>query len=342
MSSTWTNNLFLLLLSTSTCNVKMDVSRLDVPDVSRLDLHMEYSDGENYNFNSQAMGSQSGCSNNGSSYSTSTYGPYTPTSARSTPPRSNSLDFGSSFASSVDSYPFDITPPSSAVSAYFPLDMATGDGSEYFETGITATPSRNAVGYNGLASNCGGQMSLTPQTMDFYSFASDTCTPTMVPTSMQVIQSGAQPWDSWSMWGQTSNSPVDFHHRQTPMATRTFRSMDTVKQEDLTSPSNCSSTSGLRSEVSMSPTCYSALAARRRVSVEDASTALQRVQGDASPSLRPKLRAELRRTESYSSMVTDDGIQVKTIPSSKSKCDYPGCTARPFKRVEHMKRHKLS
>ncbi|KAJ4306665.1 hypothetical protein N0V88_000029 [Collariella sp. IMI 366227] len=73
----------------------------------------------------------------------SSYGSPAPTSGRSTPSFSTALDFGpsfsSSFVSSVDSNSFDLSPPSSATSTYFPMSPKHAHASEFAYPGLPMT-----------------------------------------------------------------------------------------------------------------------------------------------------------------------------------------------------------
>ncbi|KAK3683889.1 hypothetical protein B0T22DRAFT_520289 [Podospora appendiculata] len=254
-----------------------------------------------------------------SSSSTSpTYGPFTPSSGQSTPPRSNSMDFSSSFASSADSFAYDLTPPSSAMSAYFPMDLRMGNCADFLQTGIPITPLRNQAEFSGLPySSCGDQLAAS-QAIEFYSYTNALGPSPFVFTPMQSAQPGDS-WETWSTWPQAEDSPVSFEFgKPCSSIPSTLRSSTTVKQE--TTPF----LSGL-SDIS-----------RRRLFTEEAkqkTAALQKVQRDPN---RARIKAKKRQ-----GLYTETGIPLKTVPARGFMCDYPGCTTgKKYQRKEHMKRHQ--
>ncbi|KAK3314774.1 hypothetical protein B0H66DRAFT_627489 [Apodospora peruviana] len=119
-------------------------------------MHLSFNDNSSFSFSSHTMGDSSSSSTSSSCHS-SNYCPHTPTSGRSTP-RSNSLDFGSSFSSS-GSFAVHLTPPSSATSAYFPRDLnMTGDGSDFLQTPVTPTRDHMRTNFSDLSlGGCDGQ-----------------------------------------------------------------------------------------------------------------------------------------------------------------------------------------
>ncbi|KAK3387477.1 hypothetical protein B0H63DRAFT_470119 [Podospora didyma] len=223
-------------------NNKMELG--DLP-MCELRVDMNFNDSENFCFGHQAMGCLPS-SADGSSYASS-FGPYTPVSRRSTPPFTNLLDHGSSFASSFN---YELTPPASAMSSCFPAGPNTGNAPEFFQSGFPLTPSRNQFDVHGVHLNdFRGQLASHNTLM--YSFGNDLGSSPLVPTPVQAIPA-SQTWeDSWSTWVQTG-SPISF------------------KSSDI---------QGLENAKGPSP---SEAAARRRLFVEEArqkTTALQRAQG---------------------------------------------------------------
>ncbi|KAK0612854.1 hypothetical protein B0T17DRAFT_498807 [Bombardia bombarda] len=271
------------------------------------DLQLDFGDGEGFNFGSQPMACPPS-SSNGSPYTSSTYGPYTPTSGRSTPPphRSGSMDFACSFGSSVDSLPYNLTPPSSAMSAYFPMDLGGNDGTDFFQGGIPVTPSRNAPDFSGFSlGSCGGQ--LTPsQSMEFYSFSNELGHSPVAPTPIQNVQ-------DFSAWAQ-ADSPINFEKQPSPAVNNTLRSMAQARQDGK----------------------------RRRRFTEEAkhkTAALctpQRAQQEYLMDVRPHMMND----KSPGDLITRP---VNTIPAGGFKCDWPSCTHnKKYQRKEHMKRHVKS
>lgn len=270
-----------------------------------------------------------------SSYSFASNGPFTPSSGSSTPARHNSMDFGpSSFAPPVDNV---FTPPPSSVSAYFPLNMKAGDGSDLFAPGIPLTPSRTQVNnnvhpmqyYNDVATHF-----TSPQQMDYYTFHNGLAPSPLAPSpAVQAIQPG-NTYDAWSVWEQ-AESPI-FSKFLSPSSS-SCRSVSRVKQEGDMSPMSAGGHS------------YPSPTEKRQLYVEEArqkTTALQMVQSDAPLAPRPSMHMNGEgkpEHESHSSYgpgsILIDPIQ--RVSAGTNICDYPGC-GKTYRRSEHLKRHKTN
>ncbi|TPX08871.1 uncharacterized protein E0L32_009689 [Thyridium curvatum] len=254
------------------------------------------------------------CPSTSSSFSSasSSYDPFTPTSGRSSPTRRPSVDFESSFYS--DPAGFDMTPPSSAVSSYFPIHhhMKNDMEPDFLPNGMPVTPSR--YGSNMLDATLASHSwhgPLTPtHSMDMYSFAESMgSSPFMVPTPAHSIYNGNS-CDVPTLWSMGMDSPVTFENHPSPL-----KSM-----RDDGSP-------------------FAFNRPRRRLFMEDAqqkSNVLQRVQQAAHMPLRSSGKRD--RTGAVVSS-GHNGVSVQRIAAGAFKCDVPGCSSKPFKRMEHLKRH---
>ena len=301
---------------------------MDLTDLPMLNIPLNFGNDGDFDFNGLPTGWSSG-SISGSSYASSSFGPHTPTSGRSSPPFSTSFDFGSSFASSVDTVPFDLTPPSSATSTYFPMTPKTGPVSDFVYPGFPATPSRGQLDFSGLPlSSCATQ--LTPsQTMDMdCSFAINQLGlyPQLATPSPSAqydhLSSAASHW-------MYPDSPIRFEQlsptRLTGAAQLVKQGPQSVKQEPQESP--------------MTPMTPST-PTRKRALMDEArnrTTALQQQVRQCSPSpTRPRIKREKKRR---TFRMGDGSFAADNIePASSYKCPVEGCSKR-YRRSEHMKRH---
>ncbi|KAK0651498.1 hypothetical protein B0T16DRAFT_80701 [Cercophora newfieldiana] len=273
-------------------------------------MKTEFSDSDGFGFDAHVMGYPP---SSASSFSSdSSFGPFTPTSGRSTPPGSDGLDINTSF-SSAGPFSFDLTPPSSAMSAYFHLDMKSitpEDPCALFQPRLLATPSRNHFSTSGLPYSNDFNSQTPSQPMDLCTFT-DGLGPSPLPlTPMRPVQ-GGESWDPWPMWVEPESPLFDSRH-QTPL-----QQPVSVKHER-ESPASCLADN----------------ASRRRFfnTVKDRATALHQVQQE-SPS-----RSRQRPSKKDPNIVVVDGLQVKTIRSEKHFCKWAGCTKR-FQKKEHLVRH---
>ena len=274
------------------------------------------------NFAGAMVPSNGSIGSSGSSYASS-FGPHTPLSGASTPPRSYSFDFtasrtgsldsSASFATSIDSNPFDLSPSSSSASACFPQVH----GSDMCQTDFPLTPSRSQLDFPNYSVNgYEGQLSPT-DTMEYF-YADSLGQSTIMATQSGAV-SAIQAWDNqWSKW-QQADSPINFE-RHTP--TRLVQSIHGLKLEEAGQFERD---------------------AKKRILMEEAklrATALHQAQQEqhhTSPLASRSSRARpLRQTRTRLTQDADIG----NIPPSAHHCDFPGCTARPYRRNEHLKRHQ--
>ncbi|KAI1480814.1 hypothetical protein F4774DRAFT_418027 [Daldinia eschscholtzii] len=284
-----------------------------------MDMHhhmsMKVNFGDEFHLESQAVscGSSTG-SFSSASTSSSLPEPFTPTSGRSTPGiRSLSMD------QDAVAYPtptgFDLTPPSSAFGGYFPPD-AKADIHRYMD-------------YNGASPSPSRKSSMQSQSMDLdyapilpASYASlpgqdhviehansqsmghypfgEYATPPHFPVSANAYHLDNSACDASSMWAWNGHSPVSFFGRGHPSASPSPSQSLSSRERSVLTPSYLSSH------------------VKRRVGVH-------RVQQKTS-ALR---KAQHRH-----------GVRIERIAAATFKCDYPNCTKGPFKRQEHLKRHK--
>ncbi|KAM7186355.1 hypothetical protein V8F20_011422 [Naviculisporaceae sp. PSN 640] len=167
-----------------------------------LDVHLGMN--ESFSLSPQTLTSASTISSCNSDYS-----PFTPTSGRSTPPRSNSMDFGASFDSYNSMSSYDFTPPSSAVSTSFSINSSfTSDGSGFLLPELPVTPTRNRANPEFSCMNlspCGGQTQTTPsQDISAYSFNEDPFN-----SAFTLTPGYGNNWDASPMWVHP-DSPMSF------------------------------------------------------------------------------------------------------------------------------------
>ncbi|KAK3944504.1 hypothetical protein QBC46DRAFT_165754 [Diplogelasinospora grovesii] len=297
-----------------------------------MDMKLEFRDDDRFSYSNPPVGYPA--SNNCSSYASTPYGPFTPTSGRSVSPRVK-LDFESSFGS-VDSYSssFDLTPPSSAVSTYFPMDLKSQEPHSFLQQVMHTSPSHNSLEH-GLPYNNHSRShqpaAAHAHPADIYTFTHGHGPSYHPPQSVHTLPA-SQPWDNWSIWA-ADNSPISFekkNHPSPPSAHPTLQSMTMMTPSrhggDITPPPY-HSTGG-------------SSAARRRLFLDEVrhkSTALQHKvqQNNFSPPSKPTRACKTEKV-----LIAGRPIAVPKILSGAFKCDFPGCTSKPFKRMEHLKRHK--
>lgn len=200
---------------------------MEIPDAVMRDLHLDVHLGlsEGFSLSPQTLTSASTVS----SCTSSDYSPFTPTSGRSTPPRSNSMGFGASFDSYSSMSSYEFTPPSSAVSTSFSMSSSfTNDGSELFLSDLPVTPTRNRANAEFSALNfsgCGSQTQTTPsQNISVYALNEDPFN-----TAFTLTPGYGHNWDaSSSMWVHP-DSPMSFPVIPTPPQVP-MRSLDGVKR----------------------------------------------------------------------------------------------------------------
>lgn len=275
------------------------------------------------NFAGAMVPSNGSIGSSGSSSYASSFGPHTPLSGTSTPPRNNSfgfnasrtgsLDSTSSFATSIDSNPFDLSPPSSSTSACFPQVH----GSDMCQTNFPLTPSRSQLDFSSYPVN-GYESQLSPtRTMDYY--YADSLGQSTIMTAPSGVVSASQAWDDqWSKW-QQADSPINFEIH-TP--TRLVQSIHGLKLEEADQYEREAKKRILMEEAKL-----------RATDLHQAQQEQHRTTPLASRSSR--VRA-LRQTRTRRTQDSDIG----NIPQSAHHCDFPGCTDGPYRRNEHLKRHQ--
>jgi hypothetical protein len=325
---------------------------MEVTGMSMCNMHLDFNDDVDFDFSSLPAGCPSG-SISGSSYASSSLGPHTPTSGRSTPPFSTSFDFGSSFASSVDSVPFDIATPSSATSTYFPMTPEAAPVSDYAYPVFPVTPSRGQLGFPGHPlSGCGTQ--LTPsQSMHCNFLANQFGAPpslSTAPSVMTQFEHLSVP-DMASHWAYP-DSPISFNQQPAP---RLVDSAQSIKQEfvQLVKQEFEDDSMPLSTTTPSSSARKLALMGQAR----HRTTALQHAQ-QCPPRSKVRTTRVQRVRKPCAARVTDDNdgndnrdsdnddeddgfdFTVDSVePKSTFKCPVEGCKAKPYHRNEHMKRH---
>lgn len=327
---------------------------MELTGMAMCNMHLDFNEEVDFDFSNLPAGCPSG-SISGSSYASSSFGPHTPTSGRSTPPFSTSFDFGSSFASSVDSVPFDITPPSSATSTYFPMTPEAAPGSDYAYPVFPVTPSRGQLAFSGHPlSSCGGQP--TPlQSMHCNFLINQLGSHPPLSTTPSVMTQFDHLSDVASHWAYP-DSPINFNQQS---AATLVDSIQSIKHEFAQS---------IKQEFeddSMSPFTPSTTARKRALMGEarHRTTALQQAQWcPPRPNMRTtQVKRERKPRTARGKVDNSDGdgddndnsddddddddcnFAVDSIePKSTFKCPVAGCKAKPYRRNEHMKRHMKS
>ncbi|KAJ9138671.1 hypothetical protein NKR23_g8314 [Pleurostoma richardsiae] len=294
----------------------------DISLSASMDMGMDFDDGFALSSHPMTYQSSRGSFSTASSFCgpfTPTSGRFTPVSGRSTPQqRPPSMDLDCSFGSTVD---FELTPPSTATSSYFPMHMKGNPVPDMFPRGLPATPTRYSnmldVGMLHQDSMDGFTQS---QSMDMYSFSEGLSpSPFMIPTPPQSFH-GAPGCDMSAIWSYQPDSPITFLDKQSTPTVPTVKSMGSIKIDDLEESSRLSGTA-------------------RRLFVSNAqqrTSALRRA--TTTPSIR---RSRLEKGEEGFETVDKSGFLVKTIAKGKHVCDFPECRGqnKSFNRMEHLKRH---
>ncbi|KAK3298017.1 uncharacterized protein B0H64DRAFT_136209 [Chaetomium fimeti] len=292
---------------------------MELTEAPVLNLSLDFGNDADFDFNSLGAGWPSG-SVSGSSCASSSFGPHTPTSGRSTPHYSASFDFSSSFASSTGVVPFDPSPPSSATSTYFPMTPKSSNVSNFVYPVFPATPSRGQ-----LVFSCDPLSSytaqLTPsQNMDCSFPMNHVDSHSYLAASSALGQYDHLP-NGVSHWTYP-DSPISFDQHSPAGAAQSVQSIKQEFDEDMMTP--------------MTPS----VATKKRVLMDETrhrAMALQQQMQQCSPSksrTRAK-RAKKRRTGAAG----DDNFSMDAVePATKCKCPVEGCDKR-YRRSEHMKRH---
>ncbi|EAQ86981.1 hypothetical protein CHGG_08234 [Chaetomium globosum CBS 148.51] len=288
-----------------------------------LNISLDFGNDAEFEFNNLGAGWPLG-SASGSSCASSSFGPHTPTSGRSSPHYSGSFDFGSSFASSTGVVPFDHSPPSSATSTYFPMTPKTSNVSSFVYPVFPTTPSRGQLVFScdPLSSYA---VQLTPsQNMDcsFPVNHLDSHPYMDAPPALgryDHLSMGASHW-------AYPDSPISFDQQHSPVGVA--QPVQSIKQEfdeDTKTP--------------MTPMTPS-ITAKKRVLMDQTrhkTMALQQQMQQFSPS-RTRTRAK-RGKKCGTAAVGDDNFSMGAVePATKCECPVEGCD-KQYRRSEHMKRH---
>jgi hypothetical protein len=302
-------------------------SKMDLHGLPTLKISLEFGDDE-FSFNrfpGDHPGSICGTTyaSSSSSPSSSSFGPQTPTSGRSTTPFSTSFDFASSFTSSADTASFDFSPPSSAPSAYFPMTPEAGNVSGPVYPIFPFTPSRGPLDFSGHPlGGCGSQLAPS-QTMDMdCSFFVSHLGANPLPSTPSGLAQFGQLSDTAPHWPYP-DSPISFD-QQSPM--RLNGTAQSIKQEH---------------EDDMEAQFTPSNAVMRRALIEEArhrTTMLHQQVQRCSPS---PVRARIKREKKPLPMIRGDSRLPlgKVERTGAFKCPMEGCQQRPYRRSEHLKRH---
>lgn len=276
--------------------------------MSVLDISMEFASDPDFDFNGPPLGWPSG-SVSGSSYTSSSFGPHTPNSGRSTPHFSNSFDYGSSFAS-VEPISYDAAaPPSPTMPTYFHPNNKDGRVSDIIFPACTAPSPWGGVNMLGQSfTGCSSQI-MPPQPIMEFSFPSHQMashhympSPPALSQQQHNISHGPTHWTY-------PDSPISFG-QQSPI-TRPVEAMRTSKRESQEQP--------------MTPRSPSVAETKRVPETQyKASTKPKRDR-------KRRVAAEVGGDE--------DELAVDAVePASTFQCPIEGCNNR-YRRTEHMKRH---
>ncbi|KAL1870413.1 hypothetical protein VTK73DRAFT_2651 [Phialemonium thermophilum] len=296
-----------------------------------LNMDLKLDTDDTYSLGSRSMTCPS--LNTSFSDASSAYHPFTPTSGCSTPiRRSSSTHFDGSFSSYSDT-PFDLTPPSSAVSTQFPYDFKPGTPQDMLFHALPSTPSKYSVMMDAGLDSHGLNGQLTPpQAIDFLPFSSFH-NPFVSPGHHSL--DGSDEVENQRLWSQmTGEAPIDFDDDIGPT------DMSGLYHSSAVLCSNQGNSGFLAS-----PYRPQSMASRRQLHISEAQqkgAALQNLQKE-SPRLRTRASTRPRRVAKQaarSSAIPMCG-PVKNIPLRQYYCDQ-GCTGKAYSRQEHLKRHFLT
>lgn len=295
---------------------------MELTDLPVGNMHRDFNRDGDFDFN----GFPADCSSasvSGSSYASSSFSPQTPISHPSTPPLANSLDFGSSFGSSADAIPFDLTPPSSATSPRFPMALkAEGTASGFVPACFASSSSRGQHGFSSHALASYGTQLTPSDTLDCGFFVNEAGAHSLFSISSSLIQTD-QSWGKPITHWPHADGLMSVNGGPSPLR-------------------NPSAVQSIRSEAGdekMPPFLLSA-AARKQARFEEArhvTTALHGAQQRSPPiAARPhaKTKKQIGRFATRSGDMTMDSAQ-----AGKFRCPYDGCKTGPYRRKEHLKRH---
>jgi hypothetical protein len=291
---------------------------MELTETPVLNLSLDFGNDADFDFNSLGAGWPSG-SVSGSSCASSSFGPHTPTSGRSTPHYSASFDFGSSFAPSTGIVPFDPTPPP-VTSTYFPMTPKSSNVSNFVYPVFPTTPSRGQLVFSsGPLSSYTTQLSPS-QNMDC-GFPMNHLDPHSYLAAPSVLGQYDHLPNGTSHWTYP-DSPISFDQYSPAEAAQPVQSIKQEFEEDMMTPITPSITTKKRALMDET---------RHR------TMALQQQMQQCSPS-RTRTRAK-RGKKRRTGAAGDDNFSMDAVePATKCKCPVEGCDKR-YRRSEHMKRH---
>jgi hypothetical protein len=292
---------------------------MELTEAPVLNISLDFGNDADFDFNSLGAGWPSG-SVSGSSCASSSFGPHTPTSGRSSPHYSASFDFGSSFASSAGIVPFDPSPPSSTTSTYFPMTPKTSNVSNFVYPVFPTTPSRGQLVFSCDPLNSYAAQLTPSQNMDcaFPMNHLDSHSYMAAPSALEQydhLSNGASHW-------AYPDSPISFDQHSPAGGAQPIQSIKQEFDEDTMTPMTPSITAKKRALMDQT---------RHKTMV------LQQQMQQCSPS-RTRTRAK-RGKKRHSAAAGEDNFSMDAVePATKCKCPVEGCDKR-YRRSEHMKRH---
>ncbi|KAM0298837.1 hypothetical protein HYE67_009563 [Fusarium culmorum] len=272
---------------------------------------------DSFNLCSQPMS----CPSTTTSFSSasSAYGPFTPTSRRSTPHEFGNMDFDGPYNSV--SHRAELTPPSSAMSKYMPGPIKAESEHMPFSDTLPNTPmKREGLGFeydHMMEMNMAHHGSLGPVTPSnsfgmYYSPDASIGAASFMMTPTQSI-SGSEAAETGSSWSCANDSPISFFTSRQLFPDSDSFDLDRHSQSPLGYPLH---------EIN-SPNCMKSQRSMMVHEIQQKTNELQRAQ----------IRSSRKRS------IKPDPSQVDVVRRAMCKCDYPGCH-KAFRRNEHLKRHK--
>ncbi|KAI1769909.1 hypothetical protein F4818DRAFT_456469 [Hypoxylon cercidicola] len=284
-----------------------------------MDMHIDLKVGfdEAYNFDNHLPYSSSTGSFSSASTASSLPEPFTPTSGRSTPGlRSVSMEH--EHIHYPHSGGFELTPPSSAFGGYYPPDVKA-DFHRYMD-------------YHSASPSSSRKSSIQTQVMEmeYAPMIPNTYPPLPAQDHHGLESTGSHPMSHYS-FADYVTSP---HY---PVSTSTYPVDNTIcassSQWTWTGDSPVSLFG--RGHQSASPSPSQALQPRDRNGLTPSYLASQGRRRMNMDKVQQKTSA-LHRAQDRS------GVRIERIAAATFKCNYPNCQKGPFKRQEHLKRHKVT
>ncbi|KAI8958873.1 hypothetical protein F5Y11DRAFT_26080 [Daldinia sp. FL1419] len=283
-----------------------------------MDIHhmgMKVGFGDEFHLEGQAIScaSATGSFSSASTGSSMPSEPYTPTSGRSTP-GIRSLSMGHDAVAYPTPTGFDLTPPSSGYGGYFPPD-AKAELHRYMDYhSASPSPSRKS--------------SMQSQSIDFdYAPVLPATYTHLSGQDPSLEHHNSQPMGHYP-FGEYTASP------QFPVSTNSYH-LDNATC-DTTSmwpwPGHSPVFFG-RGNHSASPSPSQPLSARERNALTPAYLA-------SHGKRRVSVDKVQQRTSALQKAQDRHGVRIERIAAATFKCNYPNCPKGPFKRQEHLKRHK--